>query len=83
MGDIVNLNRYRKQRQRGESGRKDGSHTRAGLTKVERRRREDDRARGETALDGKQLSDPLGPDDTAPGDLDPGDPDPGNLDPAS
>ena len=78
MGDIVNLNRYRKQRQRGESGRKDGAHTRAGLTKAERRRREDDRVRGETALDGKQLSDPLGPDDTDPVDLDPGD-----LDPAS
>jgi hypothetical protein len=55
MGEIINLNRIRKDRER-EAGRKPGArHAKAGLTKAERNSQARTNERAKANLDGKQL----------------------------
>lgn len=52
MGDVVNLNKYRKERARAESrGRAAGNRVRHGRSKAERKLADAERERGEKMLD--------------------------------
>jgi hypothetical protein len=65
MGEIVNLNQYRKRRERAERGRKASENrVRFGLDATERGRNASDRQARDKALDGKKLDRPA--DDTDP-----------------
>jgi len=55
MGEIINLNRVRKERERAERRKPGSRHVKAGLTKSERDRIARDTARSQTELDGKRL----------------------------
>ncbi len=66
MGDIINLNRVRKERERAERRKPGARHVKAGLNKSERTELTRDSGRSESDLDGKKLDrDPKPP--TAPG----------------
>jgi hypothetical protein len=67
MADVINLNRYRKAKQRAEKARlAEEQRARHGRSKTERTaaRREQERQAGE--LDGKRLGPPEDPEDGAP-----------------
>ncbi len=56
MGDIVNLNQFRKRRERAEKARRSAAkRARAGRTKRERQVTQAEAAHAETALDGKRI----------------------------
>ena len=62
MAEIVNLRRARKDRARSEkAARAAENRTRFGRGKVEKRATEVERARAETALDGKKIDGEPGP----------------------
>jgi len=67
MGEIINLNRFRKRRDRAEDERRaDENRVRFGRTRAERARDSDEPRRADRALDDKRL--PAGRDDpTEPG----------------
>ncbi|MCG5243739.1 DUF4169 family protein [Azospirillum doebereinerae] len=59
MGDVVNLNRFRKTRERAERAKEaDANRVRFGRTKAEKLRDRQEAERGTQALDGKKLDDP-------------------------
>lgn len=59
MGDVVNLNQFRKQRARAASAKKaDENRVRFGRTKDEKARQVTEFERGHRDLDGKQLDKP-------------------------
>ena len=59
MGDIVNLRRARKTRERRrEEANAAQNRIAFGMTKAERRRLDNEREKGERALDGHRLVDP-------------------------
>jgi hypothetical protein len=65
MGDVVNLNRYRKLKQRAERERRAGEkRARFGISKAERAKGAAERSLETRRLDGVRL------DERAPGDLD-------------
>lgn len=56
MGDVINLNRYRKERQRtAAGGRAAANRVRHGLTAAERARMAREKAEAKRLLDGKRL----------------------------
>ncbi|SLN70189.1 DUF4169 family protein [Oceanibacterium hippocampi] len=56
MGDIVNLNKYRKARVRAEAqSRAEENRRRTGLTKAEKDRERQARTKAERTLEGKKL----------------------------
>ena len=56
MGDVVNLNQFRKKRERAAKAQKRAaSRARSGRTKAERQVTQAEAARGDTALDGKRI----------------------------
>ncbi|CAO3429627.1 DUF4169 family protein [Azospirillum doebereinerae] len=59
MGDVVNLNRFRKTRERAERAKEaDANRVRFGRTKAEKLRDRQEAERGTQDLDGKKLDDP-------------------------
>jgi hypothetical protein len=59
MGDVVNLNRYRKQKQRAERERRaNQKRARFGVPKAERAKSSAERALGDRRLDGARRDDP-------------------------
>lgn len=59
MGDVVNLNRFRKTRDRAERAKEaDANRIRFGRTKAEKTRDQQEGERRAQALDGKKLDDP-------------------------
>ncbi|HZZ62703.1 MAG TPA: DUF4169 family protein [Roseiarcus sp.] len=59
MGDLVNLRRARKSRERRrEEANAAQNRIAFGMTKAERRRLDDEREKGERVLDGHRLIDP-------------------------
>ncbi|MCW5750649.1 MAG: DUF4169 family protein [Alphaproteobacteria bacterium] len=64
MGDVVNLNQFRKRRARDEAERRASENrTRHGRSKAERRIATTEKAREDKALDGRRIS-PEPPDET-------------------
>ena len=60
MGDVINLNRFRKQRERTQREAQAAvNRTRFGRTKDEKKRDVDDTKRQDHNLDGKKLDDPV------------------------
>jgi hypothetical protein len=60
MGDVINLNRFRKQRERTQREAQAAvNRTRFGRTKDEKKRDVDDTKRQDRDLDGKKLDDPV------------------------
>ena len=56
MGDVVNLNRFRKQRERSSTSQRGAeSRVRAGRAKAERQAARAEATRAEAALDGKRI----------------------------
>ena len=56
MGDVVNLNQFRKKRERSAKARKRAeSRARSGRTRTERQVTQAEAARGEATLDGKRI----------------------------
>lgn len=59
MGDVVNLNRFRKTRERAERTKEaEANRVRFGRTKAEKLRDRQEVERGTQTLDGKKLDDP-------------------------
>jgi len=57
MGDVVNLNRFRKQKNKAESVKQaDANRQSFGRSKTEKKRDSQDKARTEKDLDGKKLT---------------------------
>ena len=56
MGDVVNLNQFRKKRERAAKAQKRAARrAKSGRTKAERQMTQADAARGDAALDGKRI----------------------------
>ena len=56
MGDVVNLNQYRKKRERAERAQKRAANrARSGRTKAEKQVSQAEGTRGDAVLDGKRL----------------------------
>ena len=56
MGDVVNLNQYRKKRERAAKAQKRAANrARSGRTKAERQVTQAEAAQGDAALDGKRI----------------------------
>ena len=56
MGDVVNLNQFRKKRDRASAARQGATHrARSGRTKAERQVTQAEAARTESAMDGKRI----------------------------
>lgn len=59
MGDVVNLNRFRKTRERAERAKEaDANRIRFGRTKAEKERERKEAERTAQTLDGKRIDDP-------------------------
>ena len=56
MGDVVNLNQFRKKRERAAKAQKRAAkHARSGRTKAERQVTQVEAARGDATMDGKRI----------------------------
>ncbi len=65
MGDVINLNQYRKRRERSKSQRRAvENRARKGRTKEETARQRHEAGQASAGLDNKQLSEPSPPEDT-------------------
>ena len=65
MGDVINLNQYRKRRERSKSQtRAAENRARKGRTKEETARERDEAAQAGSELDNNRLSEPSPPEDT-------------------
>ncbi len=65
MGDVINLNQYRKRRERSKSQRRaDENCARKGRTKEETARQRHEAEQASSELDSKQMSEPSPPEDT-------------------